>query len=111
LFFRLQYEEEKSKKRVDEIDQKGLDSDPNFQKFVFSSEDYFQDFTSLTKRIHTPVLIIAGEKDHAIGPSHHASFQFPHSNIVLLKGSHHPYVEDPWNYQKAIFHFIHNSNK
>ena len=51
-----------------------IQSDPAFQQFVFSKDNFFQDFTILTKEIRQPVLIIAGKEDHAVGPHYHEYF-------------------------------------
>ncbi|SES63157.1 proline iminopeptidase [Oceanobacillus limi] len=104
-YFTFQYMDRNHKAAVDELDE-GLDSDPAFQEYVFSSEEYFQDFTSLTKTITKPVLVIAGEFDDAVGPNHHKAFEFPNRQVCLLKGSHHPYIENRQAFKKAVLNFI-----
>ncbi|WP_232225603.1 alpha/beta fold hydrolase [Oceanobacillus manasiensis] len=106
LYFTLQYNDLEKKKEVDQIDQTGLHSDPDFQKFVFSSEEYFQDFSLLTSKISKPVLIIAGEYDDAVGPTHHHLFQFKNQIVKVLESSHHPYIENQTEFNQAILHFL-----
>jgi len=93
------------------IDNEGLDSDPNFQKFVFSSAEYFQDFTLLSREIDNPVLVIAGKDDYAVGPSHHQSFKFNKMDVQVLTSGHHPYVENPATFKKVIMDFVENKMK
>ncbi|RDW15121.1 alpha/beta fold hydrolase [Oceanobacillus chungangensis] len=90
-YFKFQYANLKNKKIVDKIDE-GLNSDPKFQQYVFSSDEYFQDFTSLTEQINRPVLVIAGKLDEAVGPDHHQNFKFKNPKIRVLLSSHHPYI-------------------
>lgn len=104
-YFKFQFVHLDKKYIVDEIDN-GSKTDPNFQKFVFSSEEYFQDFSSLTNKIKKPVLIIAGEHDDAVGPSHHHMFKFKNQKVRLLKSSHHPYIEDQLGFKDAILNFV-----
>lgn len=105
-YFKFQYMDIENKNNVDLIDQDGLNSDPNFQQYVFSSKDYFQDFISLTNKILKPVLVIAGEHDHAVGPNHHKLFSFPKSEIIVLNSSHHPHIENKIEFKDAVLHFI-----
>lgn len=107
-YFKFQFVDLANKKNVDTID-KTLDSDPKFQQYVFSSEEYFQDFTSLTEQIDKAVLVIAGEFDDAIGPNHHNSFKFKQSQVLVLKSSHHPYIENQVEFNQAILHFVNSS--
>lgn len=107
-FFKFQYMDMENKNIVDLIDQDGLNSDPSFQQYVFSSEDYFQDFTTLSDKILKPVLVIAGEHDHAVGPNHHKLFNFPKSEVKVLNSSHHPYIENRVEFKNVVLHFINN---
>lgn len=111
LYFKLQFVDTDKKKELDMIDNEGLDSDPNFQKFVFSSAEYFQDFTLLSGKIDNPVLVIAGKDDYAVGPSHHQSFKFNKMDIQVLNSGHHPYVENPAIFKKVIMDFVENKMK
>ena len=71
-----------------------IQSDPAFQQFVSSKDNFFQDFTILTKEIRQPVLIIAGKEYHAVGPHYHEYFQFQQSETALINGGHHLYAEE-----------------
>ena len=88
------------------MDQDGLNSDPKFQQYVFSSNDYFQDFTTVTVNIQKPVLVIAGKYDHAVGPKHHQLFKFPNSIVKVLNSAHHQYIENELEFQKVILKFV-----
>ncbi|MED3647410.1 alpha/beta hydrolase [Halalkalibacterium halodurans] len=105
-YFTFQFVDITQKKRMDEVDRDGLNSDVAFQRYVFSSLDYFQDFTPLTAKIMKPTLVIAGAYDHAIGPKHHQRFKFEHSDVRVLKSAHHPYLEHPSEFQQAVLDFI-----
>lgn len=105
IYFTFQYADTKNKTIIDQIDE-GLNSDSCFQQYVFSSEEYFQDFTSLTKGISHPVLVLAGKHDHAVGPEHHQRFNFNNQDVLVLEGSHHPYIENQSDFKDAIINFI-----
>lgn len=104
-YFKFQYMDLENKKYVDKIDE-GLKSDPNFQLYVFSSEEYFQDFSSLIEQLSRPVLVIAGKYDDAVGPTHHHTFKFKDPKVRLLESSHHPYIENQLEFKDAILYFI-----
>lgn len=104
-YFKFQYVDLVNKRNVDEIDE-GLNTDVNFQQYVFSSKEYFQDFTSQTDEINKPVLVFAGEYDHAVGPNHHRLFKFKNSEVRVLKSSHHPYIENQLEFKDAILNFV-----
>ena len=103
-YYKFQYMDLENKNKVDLVDQDDLKSDPNFQQYVFSSDDYFQDFTTIN--IHKPVLVIAGKYDDAIGPQHHQLFNFPNSIVVVLNSGHHPYIENELEFKNAVIHFV-----
>ncbi|WP_040982729.1 alpha/beta fold hydrolase [Oceanobacillus jeddahense] len=110
-YFKLQFVDIDKKKEMDAIDREGLDSDPAFQRFVFSSAEYFQDFTLLSKEIDKPVLVISGKDDYAVGPAHYQSFKFREMDVQMLKSGHHPYVENSAAFQKVIVDFAENRMK
>ncbi|MCU9612715.1 alpha/beta hydrolase [Caldibacillus lycopersici] len=103
-YFNFQFVQLENKKFLDKIDA-GLNSDPKFQQYVFSSKEFFQDFTLLTPKIKVPVLIIAGEFDDAVGPVYQ-NFKFENSTIRVLKSGHHPYIEDRENFRDVISEFV-----
>ncbi|KGR84385.1 alpha/beta fold hydrolase [Lysinibacillus odysseyi] len=106
LYFKLQYKNPANKEKMDIIDREGLASDPQFQHYVFSSGEYFEDFTVMTQHITKPVLVLTGVYDDAVGPDHYKSFRFPNAEVRILEGAHHPYVESREEFQEAIVHFI-----
>ena len=110
MFFSLQFKDVKNKIHLDEIDKDFL-SNPEFQKYIFYSSDYFQDFTLITEEIKQPVLVLVGKYDNAVGPEHHQDFQFPNSLVRILDTGHHPYVENPLDYQEVIIDFLNNHIK
>lgn len=75
------------------------------QKALFIS-DYLQDFMPLTSRIETPVLVITGIKDHAIGPEHFRSFRFPNPTIEQINGGHLLYYEHNKAFINSVFGFL-----
>lgn len=105
-YFKFQYVDLENKEKVDLIDQAELNRDPGFQQHVFSSEEYFQDYVTATADIHTPVLVIAGNQDHAVGPNHHESFRFPHAEVKVLDSGHHPYIENPLEFAEVVLEFV-----
>ncbi|MEC2158841.1 alpha/beta fold hydrolase [Virgibacillus halodenitrificans] len=105
-YFNFQYVDVANKRAIDIIDEIGLNSDPDFQGFIFSSEEFFQDFTTLTNQISSPTLVIAGAYDDAVGPSHHKLFGFKNSTEVMLASAHHPYIENQSEYKNTIMNFI-----
>jgi proline iminopeptidase len=52
------------------------------------------DFTPRTAGITTPVLVITGDRDHAIGPDHARRFAFPRQTVRRIDGSHLLYYEN-----------------
>lgn len=110
MFFSLQFKDVKNKIHIDEIDIDFI-SDPELQKYIFSSSEYFQNFTLITEEIKQPVLILAGKHDHAVGPEHHQDFRFPNALVRILDTGHHPYVENPLDYQEAVIDFLNNHLK
>ena len=105
IYYHLQYSNPNSSKHLSNID-KDMHSDPSFQQYIFSSQDYFQDFSKLTASIKHPVLILAGKHDHAIGPDHYKKFNFSNKQVCVLDSGHHPYVENPLGFKNSIIKFI-----
>lgn len=104
-YFKFQYADLRNKDIVDKIDT-DLESDPDFQMHVFSSEEFFEDFTLLTKKITHPVLVLAGKFDDAVGPKHHQKFEFINQKVHIVQGSHHPYIENQVEFKNAIMDFV-----
>jgi len=91
--------------RVDEIDGQNP-SDYDFAKHVFSIAEYWQDYTPMTTRVKLPVLIIAGEQDHAIGENHYSLFRFMNGNVRKINGGHILYYEKNKAFIRSVFDFI-----
>ena len=106
VYFTFQYRNLANKEKMDLIDQEGLVSDPQFHYHVFSSEEYFHDFTRMTQEITKPVLVLAGAYDDAVGPEHYKMFRFPRAEVQVLEGAHHPYIENRHAFQQAITGFV-----
>lgn len=105
MYYRLQYRDYKNVGKMAKVD-KGLASDPSFQQYIFSTEEYFQDFSKLTAGITHPVLIVTGEHDHAVGPDHHRKFNFSDKQVCVLDNGHHPYIENPLVLKTCITKFV-----
>ncbi|WP_419883167.1 alpha/beta fold hydrolase [Peribacillus sp. B-H-3] len=105
IYFSLQYKNLKNKTIIDEMD-KELMPKPHFQQYIFGAEEYFKDFTLLTKDIDKPALILSGKYDDAIGPEHHLSFNFREGINCVLDSGHHPFIETPNEFAQAIRHFV-----
>ena len=78
-----------------------VDSDPPRKRELGSyvihdprAAEYHVDFTPRTKAVLSPVLVIARDQDHAIGPEHYRLFQFPHQTVQHIDGSHLLYYEN-----------------
>lgn len=104
LMFRNKYEKQIS----DSIND--LVKKPNweFGSTVWKIPVYFSDFSLLTKSIRTPVLILTGDQDHAIGADHYRSFQFPVATVVHYIGGHFPFQEEPQWFSEQVARFLNN---
>jgi proline iminopeptidase len=87
-----------------------VDADPprNHELGAYISKDprarseYDADFTLRTPGVQSPVLIITGDRDHAIGPEHYQRFRFPHQTVHRIDGSHLLYYENSAEFVEAI---------
>lgn len=68
--------------------------------------EYYADYTILTKNIMTPVLIITGKKDKAVGTVHYKRFQFPNQKVVSIDGGHLLYYERNKEFVDAVSDFV-----
>lgn len=78
----------------------------DFASRVFSMPEYLVDYTKITAKIKTPVLVINGTKDVAIGKDHPKDFQFPNMKIKNIEGSHVLYYEKNNKLIRKIKNFI-----
>ena len=109
-YFSMQFRELSAKQKLDGVDE-DLNTDPAFQQYVFSSEDYFRDFTELTQDINIPVMVISGKYDDAIGPDHYKAFRFPDMSVQMIEGAHHPYVENQEEFKASVLQFVNTREK
>lgn len=105
IFYQLQFQSVSDKNKMDQVDVE-LEAKPDFQQYVFSTVDYFQDYRRLTTSIHCPTLVLTGKYDFAVGPDHHESFRFPNATYIQLTSGHHPYVDCTTEFVEAVLHFI-----
>jgi proline iminopeptidase len=68
--------------------------------------EYYVDYAPMTKIIKTPVLIITGKNDKAVGTQHHKTFQFPNQKVVPIDGGHLLYYERNREFVDAVFDFV-----
>lgn len=68
--------------------------------------EYFVDYTKITAKVKTPVLVINGTKDVAIGKDHPTDFKFSNMKIKDIDGSHVLYFEKHTTLMKEIKNFI-----
>ncbi|MCD6113123.1 MAG: alpha/beta hydrolase [Bacteroidales bacterium] len=102
-----------NKKTVDlleKIDSKNS-SDYDFAQKAFQIDDYWKDYTKITKQIDVPVLIITGKRDHSVGEEHYLLFNFKNENVRKIDGGHLLYFENNKEFINSIFRFIKETNK
>jgi proline iminopeptidase len=94
VWYKLMFSSQRAKVESDSVTL-AIDKEFNFDygNKVWGYDEYNQDFTLVSAKIKTPVLIIAGQKDHAVGPEMYKSFRFPNSRTVLYEGGHAPFQE------------------
>jgi len=68
--------------------------------------EYYADYSPMTKTIKTPVLIITGKHDKAVGTQHYKTFQFPNQKVVSIDGGHLLYYERNREFVGAVFDFV-----
>jgi proline iminopeptidase len=56
--------------------------------------------------VQTPVLVITGDRDHAVGPNHFKLFRFPHQTVQHIDGSHLLYYENSDAFVSAVSAWI-----
>ncbi|ALR30995.1 hypothetical protein ATE47_10850 [Chryseobacterium sp. IHB B 17019] len=72
--------------------------------------EYYTDYAPQTKIIKTPVLIITGKHDKAVGTRHYKTFQFPNRKVVSIDGGHLLYYEKNREFVGAVFDFVDTIN-
>lgn len=68
--------------------------------------EYYADYAPMTKTIKTPVLIITGKSDKAVGTQHYKTFQFPDTKVVSIDGGHLLYYEKNREFMNAVVDFV-----
>ena len=77
-------------------------------ELAFNNNQYFLDYTNLSKNISTKTLVIVGNQDYAVGINHHRKFKFKNSIIKTINGKHTPYIENTDELIITINDFIKN---
>lgn len=67
---------------------------------------YFEDHAPASAQVTQPVLVIASNRDYAVGPGEHHRFQFPDSKVVILEGGHLAYHDDNAAFTSAVRDFL-----
>lgn len=106
LLYRLQYENYENYLKLNEINGRIENFNGTMARQAFENKEYFSNFFSLTEKINTPVLIIAGSEDYAVGPEHYKSFNFPNKTVELINGKHMLYLENWLQVRNSIEGFI-----
>ena len=83
-------------------------SDFAFARKALTTDSYLTNYSNITNQINSPVLIITGKKDHAIGEEHFKSFHFPSQTIQEINGGHILYYEKNKEFINCIFAYIEN---
>lgn len=74
----------------------------NFQRYP----EYFTSFSTKTSAIKTPVLIISGTRDFAIGVDHPKLMRFPNKEVKYIPGGHALYLEHNKELYNAVKPFL-----
>ncbi len=88
---------------------KGLAANRDFAATLFSSgaiAPYLEDFAPATAALGMPVLVVAGQDDHVVGPEHYKSFRFPRQQVALVAGRHFSMIEQPEAVERALAGFV-----
>jgi proline iminopeptidase len=105
LWYKLMFRNAYEKKYSDSVTLSIKDFNWEFGSKVWGVQDYWKDFTPLTKQVKCPVLVMTGDHDYAIGPDHYQSFHFPRQTVVHYIGGHAPFQEEPQWFAEKITSF------
>lgn len=105
LDYKLLSDTKKTVELVDSVD-KEKPNNNDFGQNVWNIKEYRTDFTTMTKSIDIPVLVITGKKDYAVGVNHYKLFKFPHQKVVSIDGGHVLYFEKNKEFTQTVFSFI-----
>ncbi len=78
----------------------------DFNHYVWSTKDYWTDYTKYTKDILCPVLIITGTKDYAVGPETYKSWHFKNEKIVFFDAAHFSFLDEPKRFAETVLQFL-----
>lgn len=106
IWYKLMYRNKYEKEFNDSVTFSVSPLNRDFAMNVWNVDDYWKDFTPLTKNIKCPVLVMAGEKDYAIGLLHYRKFSFPDQTTILYIGGHAPFQEEPQWFAEKILDFV-----
>lgn len=95
LWYQLMYRNAYEKEYNDTISNIIKNRSTEFANKVWEYNEYWNDFTPLTRQITCPVLVMTGAKDYAIGPDHYKDFHFPNQKLIIYIGGHSPFQEEP----------------
>jgi proline iminopeptidase len=73
---------------------------------IEAGSEYALDFTAGTANVQAPVLVITGDRDHAVGPDHFRLFRFPRQTVQHIDGSHLLYYEKSEAFVAAVSNWI-----
>ncbi len=104
LMYKMMYPSKEGFEKMNAV----MDTTLNWQfgSKVWGYPEYEQDFTIKTASIKTPVLVISGKFDYAVGPDHYKAFKFPQATYRLMETGHCPYQEQPEVFLKHIKAFL-----
>ncbi len=107
--YRFLTEDTDSIRAMSEIDG-GYERSRGFGNAIFDQRDaypeYWIDYAPATADIESPVLVITGSKDYAVGPDEYKRFRFPNQKTVTLDGGHISYYENNAEFVAAIRDFM-----
>lgn len=106
IFYKLQYKDYKNFLRLNEVSNQIDNFNATMANQAFNNKEYFENYFELTKEITVPVLVITGDKDFAVGPSHYKNFMFPNKKIKIIQGKHMLYFENNEEFKSIVKEFI-----
>lgn len=106
LLYKLQYDAYENYIRLNEVNNTIENFNGTMARQAFANKEYFSNFFRITEKINTPVLIIAGDEDYAVGPEHYKNFKFPNKTVKLIKGKHMLYLEKRIEFKKCVQDFL-----
>lgn len=106
FFYSLMFDSKKNFDYHDSVTQR-VATHWDFGQKVWSYPEYFKDYSTATKSIQQPVLIISGTRDYTIGLDHPELMQFPKKQIRYIPGGHALYMEHGEELYGVVKEFLH----